>query len=77
MSLSVRSKLAYCAGCHDNVYNHGCGGSSQCWSLKSAKLVMRREVDMNQRPPWTGKPRKMLDCYHQPGYAYVKPEVTC
>lgn len=69
--MKLTEKLKYCVGCHDNVYNHGCGGSNQCWSLPNAKLVWKKEVSIDQRPPWLQKAKRVLDCYHKPRYVYV------
>ena len=61
----------HCAGCHDNFYNIEVG---ECWSLKDAKLILRKEVSIDQRPPWDQKAKLIPNCYHQPRYVYVKPE---
>lgn len=64
----------HCSGCHDNVYNNGCGGSTECWMLKDAKLILRKEVHVSQVPPWNQKARKLPSCFHRPQHVYVKPE---
>ena len=77
MPLSIQVKLSHCVGCHNDVYNHGCEGSQRCWSLAKAKLIKRKEVHINQVPPWTQKPRLMLSCYHRPQYVYINGDRTC
>lgn len=69
-------KLKHCAGCHDDFYNHGGGGSTRCWSLDKMKLIERKEVSIDARPPWNWKARLIPDCYHRPQYVYVKPNQT-
>jgi len=70
-------KLKHCANCHDNFYNQkGNSSEGRCWSLDSMKLIMRKEVSVDQRPPWNQKARIIPDCYHRPRYVYVKPDQT-
>jgi len=66
----------HCAGCYNDVYNHGCGGAKECWSLKTAKLILRKEVHINQRPPWTQKARQFPSCYRRPQFVYVGKDQT-
>ena len=70
-------KISHCSGCHDEVYHHGCGGSNQCWSFEKMKLVWKKEVHVDQIPPWTQKAKRIPDCYHRPRYVYLDPKVTC
>lgn len=73
----LRAKMQHCAGCRNDFYNGKNDlGVTQCWSLKSAKLVRRKEVPINQRPPWNQEAREFFNCYHRPGYVYVEPNVT-
>lgn len=67
-------KLKYCAGCRDNYYNRG---EDRCWSFDTATTVWRKEVPMDQRPPWTQKAKRVLSCYRRSGYVYVDPDRTC
>lgn len=71
------NKKKYCAGCYNDIYNHGAGGAKECWSFADAELVMKKEVHIDQRPPWDQKPRKFLSCYHKQRYVYVNPDRTC
>jgi len=72
--MTKNEKLKYCAGCRDDFYN---GNNDmeikECWNLQSAKLVLRKEVHIDQRPPWKQKPIKVLSCYRKPRYVYVEP----
>ncbi len=74
--MTTEQKLKHCAGCRDDVYNHGCGGSQQCWSLSSMTLVLKKEVHINQRPPWTQHAIRVPNCYHRTGYVYVGKDQT-
>ena len=64
----------HCNGCYNDVYNHGCGGAKECWSLKGAKLIKRKEVHISQVPPWEQAARSFPDCYRRPKYVYVGAE---
>jgi len=66
-----RIKKKYCPGCYDNVYNHGTGGATECWSLNTAKIIWRKEVHINDRPPWKHKAKRLPHCYHRPKFVYV------
>ena len=68
----------HCAGCRDN-FNNGNNPIkvNECWSLKDAKLIMRKEVSVNQRPPWDQDPKLLPNCYNRDGYIYVSPDKTC
>jgi hypothetical protein len=68
-------KLVHCIGCEDNFYNGNNNlGVDRCWSLDNAKLMKRKKVGMNDRPPWTWKPGKYLSCYRQRGYVFIDCE---
>jgi len=69
-------KRKYCVGCRDNVYNNGCGGATECWLLKSAKVMWVKFVPMNQRPPWDMPPTRAHSCFHKTGYATVVKDLT-
>ena len=67
-------KLKYCSGCREDFYNgNNDMGIKECWHLKSAKLVLKKEVHIDQRPPWKQKPRRFLSCYKRPRHIYVGP----
>jgi hypothetical protein len=65
----------HCSGCRDNFYNGNNDlGVSQCWSLKDAKLIMRKEVHIDQVPPWNQKAKMLPNCYHREQFVYVRPD---
>ena len=64
----------HCIGCEDNFYNENNPyGIKECWSLKDAKLIMRKPVGINERPPWTRKSEKLPSFYSQKGTVFVEP----
>lgn len=65
-----------CEGCRNNVYNHGLGGADKCWMLEDAKLIKRKEVHIDQRPPWNQKAKLLPNCYSKQRYVYVAPDQT-
>lgn len=68
-------KLKHCSGCENDFYNgHNPYDIQKCWSLKTAKLMWRKKVHINQYPPWTQKARRFLSCYRQKGYVFVEPK---
>ena len=67
----------HCSGCRDNFYNgNNEYGVKECWNLKNAKLVMRKQIHINQVPPWNQKARKFPDCYRVPQFVFVTEERT-
>jgi uncharacterized Fe-S cluster-containing protein len=40
----------HCIGCYCDDYNHGLGGAKECWLFKKAKLIMKKEVHVDQCP---------------------------
>lgn len=67
-----------CVGCRENFYNgNNTLGVKECWSFKTAQLIMRKEVSINQVPPWNQEPRQFPNCYCREGYVYVSPDRTC
>jgi len=67
-----------CIGCENNFYNgNNPYNVKVCWSLKDAKLILRKRVHINQIPPWKQKPSKVLSCYHQKGYAFINGDRQC
>ena len=70
MALSKSEKKQYCSGCHSNYYNgNNDVGITECWGLKSAKLVKRFRIGW-----WTPCDRienftevKTLDCHKETG----------
>ena len=75
--MTEQEKLKHCAGCHDNFYNHpGNSPDGRCWSLDTMKLVIKKEVSIDQRPPWTQKAKRLPACYHRPRFVYVGKDQT-
>ena len=65
----------HCSGCYNDFYNdHNPLGVKECWSLKDAVLIMRKEVSIDQVPPWTQKARLLPNCYSRQRFVYVKPD---
>jgi len=74
--MTKNQKLKYCTGCEDDFYNgHNPMGIKECWRLDSARLILLKEVHIDQQPPWKQKPRKFLSCYKRKRYAYFPPDV--
>lgn len=70
-------KKSDCNGCYNNVYNNGAGGSNECWSFKRAKMIFRKEVHVDQIPPWNQKAKRFPDCYTKQRYVYFEANRTC
>ncbi len=76
--MTKAEKLKMCSGCRNDFYNgKNPYDIKECWSLKTAKVKMRKRVAMDERPPWTRKPEKMLSCYRQKGFVFVEPGRNC
>lgn len=76
--MTESEKLKHCAGCHDDFYNyHGLSPTGRCWSLASMKLDWRKEVPVDQCPPWTQKAKRLPTCYHRPRFVYVGKDQIC
>lgn len=54
-----------CGGCHNNFYNgHNGIGVQECWSFKTAEMVKKLDIHVDQRPPYKGmKPTSRPSCY--------------
>ena len=64
-----------CIGCEDNFYNgNNPYGVKECWHFKSAEIIKRKKVGLNDVPPWTWKPQKYPNCYSQKGYVFIDCE---
>ena len=68
-----------CKGCEDNFYNthKNCVTDNECWMFETAKLEVRKQVHIDQRPPWNQEPAVYPSCYHQKGYIFVQGDRTC
>lgn len=70
MNKTMKNK--YCTGCSNNFYNGNTTvGPGECWSLEESKVVWRKEVHIDQSPPWNQKAIRVLDCYRKPRHVYV------
>lgn len=70
-SVPKADKLAMCKGCRENYYNGE--GASECWSLKTAKVVKRWRLGWWTRPDERGAFTEVvtLNCHRAPGkYAH-------
>jgi len=69
----MNAKLKYCTGCKDNFYNgFNDLGIKKCWKLEISNIVSRKEVHINDIPPWNHQPIiKTLNCYRKKGFVYV------
>ena len=75
---NAEKRRKYCVGCRNDFYNGNNNlGVKECCMLKNAKIVFKKCVPIDQRPPWNQKARRMLSCYHRQGYVYVGADVTC
>lgn len=73
--MTKTEKLNHCSGCSDNFYNGNNNlGVNECWLLKSMKLIKRKQVGINDVPPWTWKPKKFPSCYKKAGYVFINCE---
>jgi hypothetical protein len=68
-------KLKRCCGCRNDFYNDKNPlGVKRCWSLGTAKVVFKKEVSIDQVPPWKQKAKRFLSCFHKPRFIYVDPK---
>lgn len=75
--MTKHEKLRRCLGCRNDFYNgKNEYGVKECWSLQSMKLVRKRPVHVDERPPWVAKVQWVPNCYHRERYVYVNPEVS-
>ncbi len=73
--LTKAEKLKCCIGCYNHFYNgNNPLGVRECWSLADAVLVWKKEVHMNQVPPWKQAPEEFLSCYRRSQFVYVSAE---
>ncbi len=64
-------KKSNCIGCYNNVYNEGLGGAKECWSFEKAKIIWRKEVHIDQIPPYKQPFKRFPSCYRKQRYAYI------
>lgn len=64
-----------CSGCYNEEYHYGLGGSKECFSFKSAKVVDKIQIHINQMPPFNlENATKMMSCYNKPQWCFVSPD---
>jgi len=69
--------VKHCVGCEQNFYNgNNPHGVKECWMLESAKLVSKKQVSVNDVPPWNHKPTLVPSCYSKLGYVFIDPKRT-
>lgn len=68
-----RIDVKHCKGCYNDFYNYLHDGK-RCWHFDSARLVLRKEVHVDQVPPWTQEPIEVPTCYRKPKYVYIDPK---
>jgi hypothetical protein len=70
----TKMPLKFCSGCEQNFYNgNNTLGVKECWHREKARVILRKKVSINQRPPWKQKAEEYPNCYQQRGYVFVKP----
>ena len=60
-----------CKDCENDFYNqpgNSCGGC--CWLFGKAKLILRKKIHIDQKPPWKQRPDMYPDCYNTKGYVF-------
>jgi len=69
-------RLDDCSGCRNNFYNGNNElGVSKCWSMKTAELVKKVEIHVDQMPPYKNvKAVLRPNCYHRARFVFVPPE---
>ena len=74
--VNMTKNTTLCVGCRDNFYNgNNSIGVSECWSLKTARVVFRWRLHWWTAPTASGAfvQVKTYDCHHEPGqYAFEK-----
>jgi len=68
-------KLTFCEGCYNAIYHDS--EENGCWSFSEMYVTLKKEVHINDRPPWKHTPKKFPSCYRKPKYVYVRKDQTC
>jgi len=70
--MTEQEKLIHCIGCSQNFYNGNTRlGVNRCWSFESARLIKRKQVALEQPPPWNQPAVPTLSCYRRKGYVFI------
>jgi hypothetical protein len=72
--MTKSQKRQKCVGCRDNFYNGFGAGTTECWSLTSAKVVKKICIPADQRPPYKIPCQSVLSCFSKPGYVFVRKD---
>jgi ArsR family metal-binding transcriptional regulator len=68
---------AECSGCSENFYNGNNDlGVQECWSFKSAKILKRKKVPLDQCPPWKQPAAYYMSCRRERGYVFINGDRT-
>lgn len=78
--MTKQEKLRMCVGCTENFYNgNNSIGVSECWMLKSARVVKKWRIGYWDSPTIPGifQQVKVLNCRHEKGYALYTQLPQC
>ncbi len=76
--MTKSEKIKHCSGCEQDFYNDKNPlGVKECWNLKSARLVLKKKIHVDQQPPWKQKPIKVPSCYCQKRYVFWDKDREC
>lgn len=71
--MTKSEKLKHCQGCEQNFYNgNNPYDIGECWSLGRMKLIWRKRVHIDQRPPWKQKAKQYPNCYQVKRYVFIE-----
>lgn len=71
----MKKDKSLCNGCYNQEYHHGLGGAKECWNYKSAEIILRIPMSINEMPPYDKKrANKMMSCYRRSQMAYPSPD---
>lgn len=75
--MTEAEKLRHCIGCHNDFYNDKNPlGVKRCWHLVTAHMVSKKEVHIDQVPPWDQNASQFLSCFQRDHHIYVEPSRT-
>ncbi len=70
----MEKSKSMCSGCYNDDYNHGLGGSKECWSYDGAEIIDRIAIPVDLAPPYDKDNAKpMMSCFNRKRMVYVKP----
>lgn len=71
----MKKSKSMCIGCEDNFYNgNNQLGVKECWMYKTAKIVDKIQIHINQSPPYDKNlAEKRLNCFHKKQYVFTSP----